>query len=86
MNDTFLQLFIRQVSERFKMKLTVNGKVVELDNEVTVIDLLRILEVKMPEHVSVQINDEILSIEDFDSIKVKENDSVEFLYFMGGGN
>jgi sulfur carrier protein len=68
------------------MKLTANGKVVELDNEVTVIDLLRILEVKMPEYVSVQINDEMLSIEDYDRIKVKENDSVEFLYFMGGGN
>jgi sulfur carrier protein len=67
------------------MKLTANGKVVELDNEVTVIDLLKILEVKTPEYVSIQINDEILSREDYDKTKVKENDSIEFLYFMGGG-
>jgi sulfur carrier protein len=84
-NDTSLQPCSWKTNERLEMKLTANGKVVELDNEVTVIDLLKILEVKTPEYVSIQINDEILSREDYDKTKVKENDSIEFLYFMGGG-
>jgi sulfur carrier protein len=67
------------------MKISVNGKTVELGKEISVIELLKQQEVKMPEYVSVQINDEILSREDFETRIVKEKDIVEFLYFMGGG-
>jgi sulfur carrier protein len=67
------------------MKIIVNGKSVDLEKEVTVTELLKIQEVKMPEYVSVEINEEILSTEDYNTRLVKENDVVEFLFYMGGG-
>lgn len=48
--------------------------------------MLDVLNVKMKEYVTVQLNDEILSRDDFDKIIVKDGDTVEFLYYMGGGS
>lgn len=67
------------------MKITVNGEKKQLDKEVNILDLLEILHVKMPEMVSVELNGEIVDRDDFSQILVKEEDEVEFLYFMGGG-
>ena len=68
------------------MKLQINGENESLDVEtLTVSELLKLKEVKMPEMVSVELNGDILDRNDFDSTLVKENDDVEFLYFMGGG-
>ncbi|MGD0153344.1 MAG: sulfur carrier protein ThiS [Thermacetogeniaceae bacterium] len=67
------------------MKILANGSETFLEKEVTVKDLLTILKVETPEYATVQLNSKILPKEDFDKIAVKEGDSVEFLYFMGGG-
>ena len=67
------------------MKVKVNGKETTLEKEVTVKELLNVQKVEMQEYVTVQINDELISREDFETLPVKENDVVEFLYFMGGG-
>ncbi len=70
------------------MQLVINGKYEKLDTnkqEVSVIELLKLKEVKMPEMVSVQLNGDILLRKAFDSTYVHENDEVNFLYFMGGG-
>lgn len=68
------------------MKIKVNGeeKTIEKDN-LTISGLLEVEEVKMPEMVSVEYNGEMLERDTFDTTQVKEGDSVEFLYFMGGG-
>jgi sulfur carrier protein len=68
------------------MKIKVNGeeKTIEKDS-LTVTELLAVEEVKMPEMVSVEYNGEMLERDTFDSTQVKDGDSVEFLYFMGGG-
>jgi sulfur carrier protein len=39
----------------------------------------------MPEAVSVQLNGNFVKRENFSTTHLKENDEVEFLYFMGGG-
>lgn len=67
------------------MKITINGEQAQVKNDITVSELLVEKEVKMPDMVSVELNAEILDREDFDTTTVKENDTVEFLYFMGGG-
>ena len=68
------------------MKLQINGESESFDVEtLSVSDLLKLKEVKMPEMVSVELNGDILDRDDFDTTLVKENDEVEFLYFMGGG-
>ncbi|NQT94587.1 MAG: sulfur carrier protein ThiS [Lentisphaerae bacterium] len=67
------------------MTIQVNGEEVDIDGEVTVTELLTVREVKMPDMVSVELNSEILTRDKFDTTVVKSGDSVEFLYFMGGG-
>ena len=67
------------------MKLTVNGSDVQYNNGLTVSELLEEQKVKMPEMVSVELNGQILRRNDFSDKSLKEGDSVEFIYFMGGG-
>lgn len=67
------------------MKIQANGQTVELKEELTVQQLLKEQKVNMPEYVTVQINDEFVSRADFETRLVKDGDTVEFLYFMGGG-
>jgi len=67
------------------MQIKVNGKLKRLESSVNILELLTIEQVKMPEMVSVEVNGEIVDREDFDKILIKENDIIEFLYFMGGG-
>ncbi|ATW28072.1 sulfur carrier protein ThiS [Candidatus Formimonas warabiya] len=67
------------------MKILINGKEVILEKEITVAEMLHAQNVEMQEYVTVQINDEIIDREDFETLTVRENDIVEFLYFMGGG-
>ena len=68
------------------MKVFINGKENNLaKDQITVSELLEIQKVQSPEMVSVQINEQILSRKEFGSACVKEQDRVEFLYFMGGG-
>jgi sulfur carrier protein len=41
--------------------------------------------VEMPLYVTVSINDEFIASGTFKETALREGDSVEFLYFMGGG-
>jgi len=68
------------------MKLVVNGNELDCSDGLTVNDLLTEQNVKMPEMVSVELNGEILKRGEFDTTTLKEDDKVEFLYFMGGGD
>ena len=68
------------------MKLTINGKATEFNTELTVSGLLTEHNVKMPEMVSVELNGQILKRSEFENTTLNEDDKVEFLYFMGGGN
>ena len=68
------------------MKLTINGKEEQLNQQkLSVVDLLKVKDVEMPDMVSVQLNGSILKRDQFSTVYVKENDRLEFLYFMGGG-
>jgi sulfur carrier protein len=69
------------------MELTVNGKPATIDGTETldIPALLATLKVETPEYVTVELNGEILDRQDFETTFVRSGDSVEFLYFMGGG-
>ena len=66
-------------------KIYVNGDVREVSLPLSVSELIKELLVENPEMVSVQVNEEFAEREDWDKILVQENDKVDFLYFMGGG-
>jgi sulfur carrier protein len=49
-------------------------------------ELIRQNDVQQPEMVSVQVNDDFVDRNEWDALQIKEGDSVDFLYFMGGGS
>ena len=67
------------------MRIKVNESVTEVPDGLTITELLTHQKVKMPDMVSVQVNCTILKREDISKTLVRENDSVDFLYLMGGG-
>ena len=67
------------------MNIKVNGNLLTLEREINIKELLILQQVEMPDYVTVQINEELIDQEDFNTTTLKEDDSVEFQYFMGGG-
>jgi sulfur carrier protein len=68
------------------MKVTVAGNTKDIAENTTVAQLVVDEKVDNPEYVTVTINDEFVEHDDFEKTTLKENDVVEFLYFMGGGS
>jgi sulfur carrier protein len=68
------------------MKIIVNGIEKEFENEkLPVVELLKLSEVSNVDMVSVQLNGKFLKKESFIDTELTDNDKVDFLYFMGGG-
>jgi sulfur carrier protein len=68
------------------MNIQINGKPASFEaDSLTVSALLVAQKVDMPEMVSVEVNGDILDRDLFATTVVKDGDTVEFLYFMGGG-
>ncbi len=68
------------------MNLVVNDKKIDMTDGLTVSELLVKEDVKMPEMVSVELNGQILKRSEFEGTVLKDDDQVEFLYYMGGGS
>lgn len=67
------------------MVLTVAGEKKEYAEGISVKELIAKEQVESPEYVTVSVNDEFVDQAAFASTELKENDVVEFIYFMGGG-
>ena len=67
------------------MTVTVAGNKKEYEEGITLPELIEKEEIENAQYVTVTINDEFVAREDFPNTVLKENDIVEFLYFMGGG-
>lgn len=66
-------------------QITVNGEKQEVNTPISIAELIKLNNVSQPEMVSVQVNEEFVDRTDFDNTKLNDGDSVDFLYFMGGG-
>lgn len=66
-------------------KLIVNGEEQEVQLPLTVSEVIKLNNVLQPEMVSVQVNEEFVEREDFNTTSLNDGDSIDFLYFMGGG-
>jgi len=67
-------------------KITVNGEKQEVQLPLSLTELIRQNDVQQPDMVSVQVNDDFVDRTEWDGLQVKEGDTVDFLYFMGGGS
>ena len=67
------------------MKITVAGVKKEVADGLTVAQLVIDEKVETPEYVTVTINDDFVDHGQFEETVLKDGDTIEFLYFMGGG-
>ncbi|MGN0503169.1 MAG: sulfur carrier protein ThiS [Ruminococcus sp.] len=67
------------------MIITVAGVKKEVKDGLTVAQLIADENVETPQYVTVSVNDDFVDSSAFESTVLKENDNIEFLYFMGGG-
>ncbi|MBO7412745.1 MAG: sulfur carrier protein ThiS [Fibrobacter sp.] len=67
------------------MFITVAGNKKEVKDGLTVAELIVQENVETPLYVTVSLNDEFVENGAFESTTLKDGDTVEFLYFMGGG-
>lgn len=66
------------------MNVTVNGETRDIAPDATVMALIRELRLK-PELVAAQLNDIILTREEFDETALAESDVLELIRIVGGG-
>ncbi len=67
------------------MTITVSGVKKEVKEGLTLSELIELEKVETPEYVTVSINEEFVASDNAAATVLKEGDTVEFLYFMGGG-
>ena len=68
------------------MQIKINGEIEKItETNPTITRMLEIKKVESPDLVSVLLNDEIVDRAHYETINISDNDTVEFLYFMGGG-
>ena len=68
------------------MTITVAGVKKEVADGLTVAQLVIDENVETPQYVTVTINDEFVESGQFAETVIKDGDSIEFLYYMGGGS
>ena len=67
------------------MIITVAGVKKEVADGLTVAQLVIDENVETPQYVTVTINDDFVEQGQFEETVLHDGDTVEFLYFMGGG-
>jgi len=67
-----------------KIKIKVNGKKILINDKEKLSKILQDLKIPIKK-VAIEINREIIIKKKLNSIKVKENDTIEIVHFIGGG-
>ena len=67
-----------------KIKIKLNGKKVQIKPRTTLISILKKLEIPINK-VAIELNKKIIDKKKIKIIKLKEKDSLEIVYFIGGG-
>ena len=66
------------------IEIQLNGKTHQLQKSLNVSQLLNSLMINKKK-VAIEINGEVLSKDNYDSYRVKQNDVIEIVTFIGGG-
>ena len=76
----------KYIQEELPMKVTIAGNVKDIKEGTTLAQLVVDQKVENPQYVTFTVNDDFVENHDLANVTLKENDVVEFLYFMGGGS
>ena len=66
------------------MKITINGQEKKIEAGLTVAQLVADCDLK-PEHVAVEVNEDLVTRKKHDSTILQEGDAVEIVTMVGGG-
>ena len=66
------------------MVITINGEAREITAGASLVDVLKLLELK-PERLAIELNRKIIRRANWDSTTLNEGDKIEIVHFVGGG-
>ena len=67
-----------------KIKIKINGKLVKIQDNITLQSLIKKFKVSVHK-VAIELNREIVNKKSLDKIRIKKNDKIEIVHFIGGG-
>ena len=67
-----------------KIKIKLNGKFVKIQDKTTLLSLLKKLKVPIKK-VAIELNQTIVNKKSLGKIKIKKNNKIEIVHFIGGG-
>ena len=67
-----------------KIKITVNGKISRIKDDLSLSNYVKKLKIPIKK-VAVELNKEIIDKNKLSKIKLKNNDKIEIVHFIGGG-
>ena len=67
-----------------KIKIKLNGRFVKIQDKTTLLSLLKKLKVPIKK-VAIELNQTIVNKKSLGKIKLKKNNKIEIVHFIGGG-
>ena len=67
-----------------KIKIKLNGKIKSIIQDYKLSELLKIHKIPLKK-VAIELNQEIIDKKKISNIKLKKNDKIEIVHFIGGG-
>ena len=67
-----------------KIKIKLNGKYIKIQDKTTLLNLTKKFKVPIKK-VAIELNQKILNKKLLNKIKIKKNDKIEIVHFIGGG-
>ena len=67
-----------------KIKIKANGKISTINNNLSLLNYIKKLKVPLKK-VAIELNQEIIDKNKLRKIKLKNNDKIEIVHFIGGG-
>ena len=67
-----------------KIKIKLNGKTKIINSNYKIQNLINDLKIPIKK-VAIELNQEILNKKELNKIKIKKNDNIEIVHFIGGG-
>ena len=67
-----------------KIKIKLNGKFIKIQDKTTLLSLIKNLKVPF-NRIAIELNQTIVNKKSLGKIKIKKNDKIEIVHFIGGG-
>ena len=67
-----------------KIKIKLNGKFIKIQDKTTLLSLIKKIKVSTKK-VAIELNETIVNKKSLGKIKLKKNNKIEIVHFIGGG-